>query len=260
MPFRLASAVAGIAMLVLALGFYERAEWATELWPWTDSSLSFIFLASILAAIALPVLWIAATGEQAAVQAGAADLAITFAATTVYLIALAGDPGQPDLTPFIVAFAAAFALTVAMLVWSRRLPWQDDRPIPGPVRGSFVVLAAVLIPVGIALAFGVDIFPWELRATSSAIYGFIFLGAAAYFLYGLARPRWSNAAGQLIGFLAYDIVLIGPFLDRFGDVSGRELLSLSVYTIVLLYSGAVAVYYLLVSEDTRFGSGLATGR
>ena len=81
------------------------------------------------------------------------------------------------------------------------------------------------------------------------IFGFIYLGAAVYFLYGFVQPRWSNAAGQLIGFLAYDIVLIGPFVDRFDEVTGRQLLSLIIYSAVLVFSGALAFYYLFVGEN-----------
>ena len=40
----------------------------------------------------------------------------------------------------------------------------------------------------------------------------IFLGSAIYFAYGLQRPVWGNAKGQLLGFLAYDLVLIVPFV------------------------------------------------
>jgi hypothetical protein len=53
--------------------------WATGLWPWPDSPLSYRFVASILAAIALPVLWIAITRETAALRAGALDFALNYA-------------------------------------------------------------------------------------------------------------------------------------------------------------------------------------
>jgi hypothetical protein len=241
----------GVAALVLALGFFQSADWATDLWPWPDTPLSFIFIASILAAIALPALWIGVSGEFAAIQAGALELSITYGAIFVYLLTLAGDPGQPALGAYLVAFGTAAVSSLAVFRWTRRIPWRDRREMPAPVRGSFAFLAAVLLAAGTALAFGADIFPWDLRSETSVIFGFIYLGAAVYFLHGFLQPRWSNAAGQLIGFLAYDIVLIGPFVDRFDEVSGRQLLSLIVYTAVLVYSGALAFYYLLMSEETR---------
>ncbi len=243
--------LAGIGALVLALGFFQSAHWATDLWPWSDTPLSFIFIASILAAIALPALWIGVSGEPAAIQAGALELSITYGSTFVYLFTLSGDPGQPSLRWYLIAFGAAAASSLAVFLWSRRIPWRDQREMPAPVRGSFTLLAAVLLAAGTALILGADIFPWDLRSETSVIFGFIYLGAAVYFIHGILQPRWPNAAGQLIGFLAYDIVLIGPFVDRFDEVSGRHLISLIVYTAVLVCSAALAFYYLLVRDETR---------
>ena len=241
----------GIAALVLALGFFQPADWATELWPWPDTPLSYIFIASILAAIALPALWIGVTGELAAIQAGALELTLTYGAIFLYLLTLAGDPGQPALGWYLIAFALACLSCLAAFAWSRRLPWRDRRRMPSLVRGSFALLAAILIAAGTALVFKADIFPWDLRAETSVTFGLIYLGAAVFFIYGFLQPYWSNAAPQLIGFLAYDIVLIGPFVDRFDEVSGRQLVSLSIYTAVLVLSGALALNYLLISDATR---------
>jgi hypothetical protein len=123
--------------------------------------------------------------------------------------------------------------------------------MPTPVRASFALFALILTAAGMALVFHADIFPWALGAETSVIFGFIYLGAAAYFVYGVLDPRWPNAQGQLVGFLAYDLVLIGPFVDRFDEVSGGELTSLIVYTAFVAYSGALAIYYLFVSPSTR---------
>jgi len=42
-------------------------------------------------------------------------------------------------------------------------------------------------------------------------------------------------------------------LDRFDEVSGRQLLSLIIYTAVILYSGVLAFYYLSIEEETGRG-------
>lgn len=63
--------------------------------------------------------------------------------------------------------------------------------------------------------------------------------------------RWDNAGGQLLGFLGYDLVLIGPFLRRFATLPPGHTLSLVTYVIVLLYSGALAVYFLVLARPTR---------
>ena len=123
--------------------------------------------------------------------------------------------------------------------------------MPGPVRLSFAAFAVMLIGAGTALVFQADIFPWELGDETSVMFGLIYLGAAAYFIWGFLRPAWPNAAGQLIGFLAYDLVLIGPFVDQFSNVSGGQLTSLIVYTAFVVYSGALAVNYLFLDEATR---------
>ena len=79
----------------------------------------------------------------------------------------------------------------------------------------------------------------------------MFLGAADYFAYGLLRPSWLNTAGQLIGFLAYDIVLIVPFLIRLPTIPPENRIGLTIYTGVVIYSGLVAIYYLFLNKPTR---------
>lgn len=53
------SGIAGLVMVVLAIGFFLQQTWATAIWPWKASKLSNIYLSSIFAAIAAPMLWIA---------------------------------------------------------------------------------------------------------------------------------------------------------------------------------------------------------
>jgi len=242
---------AGLASLVLTVAFIGLAPWATDLWPWEVTPLSYLFIASILAAIATPVIWIGVSGETAAIRAGAIDLAITYGGITVYLATLLGAQGQPSLGPYVGVFAVGFVAMLITFARTRPIPWRDHRPMPTAVRLSFALFAVILTAAGTALAFHADIFPWALGSETSVIFGFIYLGAAAYFVYGVLDPRWPNAQGQLIGFLAYDLVLIGPFVDRFDEVHGGELTSLIVYTAFVAYSGLLAIYYLFVAPETR---------
>jgi K+-sensing histidine kinase KdpD len=122
------------------------------------------------------------------------------------------------------------------------------------VRISFWIFSVTLLLAGGALILRLPVFPWTLNPDSSVIFGCIFLGDAFYFLYGLLRPRWHNAFGQLLSFLAYDLVLIVPFVALVKTVKPELLLNLVVYIAVLLYSGALAVYYLFINSRTRFGS------
>jgi len=80
-----------------------------------------------------------------------------------------------------------------------------------------VFIVALLIVSGLLIARVPDILPWALTPELSTLIGCMFLGAAAYFAYGVAAPRWENAGGQLAGFLAYGVVLILPFLVRPAD-------------------------------------------
>lgn len=77
------------------------------------------------------------------------------------------------------------------------------------------------------------------------------MGAAFYFLLGMTSRNWGEATGQLLGFLAYDLVLIGPYLCHFGRVLPAYRPSLIIHVIVLLVSGALAVCYLFVAPETR---------
>ena len=83
------------------------------------------------------------------------------------------------------------------------------------------------------------------------MFGLTFLGAATYFIYGTLDPHWSNAVGQLAGFLAYDVVLLAPFTERFSTARGGSLVSLIIYVAFLVYSGTLASYYLFASNATR---------
>ncbi|MBX3080792.1 MAG: hypothetical protein KF716_04100 [Anaerolineae bacterium] len=65
-------------------------------------------------------------------------------------------------------------------------------------------------------------------------------------------PSWHNAAGQLLGFLAYDVVLIVPFIQHFSDVIPEHRVSLIVYTTVVVGSALLAIYYLFIHPETRF--------
>jgi len=206
---------AALILFVLVSGFLAQVPWAADLWPWPAKPLSYIFIASILAAIAVPVLWIALTGEAAAIRAGALDLTVMYGGMFVYVLTLIGDPREPRLWTYALAFGLAAAGSAGAFLFARQIPWADPRPMPRPVRLSFGAFAMILIGAGVALLLQASIFPWRLGAETSVMFGLVFLGAATYFIYGALDPHWGNAVGQLAGFLAYDLVLLAPFLEHF---------------------------------------------
>jgi hypothetical protein len=124
--------------------------------------------------------------------------------------------------------------------------------MPLLVKISFVIFSIVLVVAGTMLVLQRPVvFPWSLKPESSVIFGFIFLGAALYFATGLFVPKWHNARGQLLGFLAYDLVLIGPYLAYLDTARYGHKSSLIIFITVLVYSGALAIYYLFINKITR---------
>ena len=252
--FRYLTFFAGVLTLVFALGFVFRMPIATNLWPWPDGRYSYLFIGSILAAACVAMLWIGWTGLFGALPAGALNIFVIALTTCIYFFRLALGHGRSNLIPFGIASLSTAIASGAAFLWSRRLSLSDPRPTPLLVRISFGIFIVSLFFAGSALLFRVPVFPWDLNPDSSIIFGCIFIGDAFYFLYGLIRPRWQNAFGQLLSFLAYDLVLIGPFLALSKTVDSDHKLSLIVYIAVLLYSGVLAVYYLFINPQTRFGS------
>lgn len=241
----------GGVILILALGFIFQLSFAANLWPWPDGRLSYLFIGSILAAVSVAALWIGWAGELGTLPAGSLNVFVIAVGSCIYFLQLAFEENRTEF--FLSSFAALLMAVIsgAAFLWSRRFELQDPRPMPKLVRVSFVIFIASLFLAGGGLVIKLPIFPWKLDPRSSVIFGCIFLGDAFYFLYGLFYPRWHHALGQLLSFLAYDLVLIFPFLMLFKTVKPEYQFSLIVYVAVLIYSGAIAVYYLFIDQHTR---------
>lgn len=243
-------------MMILTFGFLTRQPWAEVLWPWPIYRMSTIFIASITAAIGVPIFWLGVSGERAAIAPGALNLGVMFMGMAAFTLSLylQDISRQPMLVFAIISFVLG-GISVGLFFWCRKTPFKDNRRIPMPVLISFGIFAIVLILVGGALVLKRSyIFPWPLWSELSVMYGWIFLGASCYFLYTFIRPKWGNACGQLLGFLAYDLILIVPYLAHFKTVQPEMLLSLVIYTSVIIYSGLLAGYYLFIHRETRFFS------
>jgi hypothetical protein len=240
--------VAGIAALVGAAGFLLGWRDVVRIWPFLGYGLTPVFLASILAAIAAPVIWIALSGELAALRGGAANLLVTGGGIAAYGLSQSwGDPAGRVQTFAIIHLAVAMA-ALLLLVMSLRARWRDDRPMPVLVRIAFGIFGLGLVAVGTGLVLRRDVFPWPLDGDTSIVYGIIFLGAAVYFAFGLLWPVWGNAKGQLAGFLAYDLVLVVPFTRLWFAVPS---LSLAIYLAVIACSAVLAIWYLALSPRYR---------
>lgn len=244
--------VGGLVFLVFAVGFVFRLPFALAIWPWEDGRYSYLFIGSILAAVSAAALWVGWTGEFGALPAGALNVFVIALTTSIYFFQLAAQ-GHADMLRYGSFSSLSAVISLIAFFWSLRIPLTDSRPMPMPVRVSFWIFIASLFLSGGALILKASIFPWALNPDSSVIFGCIFLGDAFYFLYGMFRPYWHNALGQLLSFLAYDLVLIIPFMGLLNTVEPGRYIGLIVYMAVLIYSGGLAVYYLFINPQTRFG-------
>jgi hypothetical protein len=258
---RPAVAVTATLQALLAVLFALQVPWVTDLWPFAPMTpTAYIFIASIFLAAAAAVGWCLVTGSDR----GLVGIALDYIAimTPLGLMSLAIAIGEAD-----VGAAAIVAMCLGgvvfggyMLRWSWRRPWRSAMPTPRLVLAAFVVFVVALVLAGSLLVLEVPgIVPWPTSPRLSRIIGFMFLGAAVYFAYGLVDRRWENAGGQLAGFLAYDVVLIVPFVativsgePSYYGTSGEPLrLNLLVYTAVVVSSGLLATYYLFIHRATR---------
>jgi hypothetical protein len=245
----------GVVVLVFALGFFVQAWWATSLWPVQSGRLSHIFISSILAAIGCPAIWIAIANERRALAAGALDLMIVNLGVAVAGFYFYATTGNLGMLLIAIVTAALLALCIVLFRYGQAVPFRDRRPTPMPVRIAFGIFGVLLAAVAAMLiAARPDTFPWPLGPENSVIYGCIFLGAMAYFVYGLIYPVWGNACGQLIGFIAYDVVLIVPFAQHFSTVKPEMQTSLTLYPTIVALSGLFALYFVFVHPGTRLGA------
>ncbi|MGB8646104.1 MAG: hypothetical protein WCF84_12765 [Anaerolineae bacterium] len=257
---RYAILIGGALSLATGLGFAFQVPIVTAMWPWPDGRLSYLFIGSILAAVSVAMLWIGWTGELGALPAGSLNVLVIAATTTLYFFYLSTN-SHPELMPYGLAGIVSVIASAAAFFWSQKIPLGDERPTPLLVRISFGIFIIALALAGGALVLRSPIFPWAVKPDSSVIFGCIFLGDAFYFLYGLLKPRWHNALGQLLSFLAYDLVLIVPFLMLFGAIKPEYMLSLIIYVAVLVYSGAVSIYFLFIDKQTRkWSASTSTGK
>jgi hypothetical protein len=241
-----------VVQFLFAVAFFLQLPFAVNLWPFEGTTpLTFIFIASIFAAAAAPTLWAALTENYGALAGIGLDYMGILLPVAVLSFQL-GAAGNSGLTIYGVACLFGVLFGLALFLWSRRFPIFGGLPMPRFVRGAFVFFIIALAIVSTRLLLKTpNAIPWMITPELSVVIGWMFVGAAMYFIYGLLKPSWINAAGQLLGFLAYDLVLIVPFLTRLSTVSPENRLGLYIYTAVVIVSGLIAVYYLFINGATR---------
>jgi hypothetical protein len=277
---RIIVVASGLALMVIAAGLYARASWATALWPWPDVRMTYIFLASVLAAAIAPSIWVGVTGEFAVLARGALNSLLLNVMFAAYLGARGLRREEPKL---LIAAAINLAVVPAffsLLRRSRSVPVRDTRPMPRLVTFVLWTICGLLVVVSVPLLVQVEnVFPWVLSPQTSTIFGCVFLGAAGYFAYVARQRYWVFGLAPLLGFLAYDLVLFTPYVDLLrrpaGGLSGSygayggyygsyattaagngvNERSLAVYLAVLGVSALIAVFLLFVNPATRLRVG-----
>jgi len=239
-----------------AIAFFLQWPIAINLWPFQGTTpLTFIFISSIFAAAAAPTLWAAASEKYGALAGIGLDYITILAPVSILSFQLGTSGGDSQMTTYGIACVIGALFGLGLFLWSIRLPVDRRIPMPGFVRWSFIIFIVALLIVGGRLVLKVpNSIPWKITPELSVVMGWMFLGAAMYFVYGLLRPSWLNSTGQMIGFLAYDIVLIVPFLSRLPTTAPENQVGLIIYTLVVIYSGLLAFYYLFLHKPTRLWS------
>ena len=251
-PLRMLLILICVVQLFFAAAFFFQWSLAIRLWPFEGTTpLTYVLIASFFAAAAASQLWPIVTGNEGALAGVGLDYAFIFAPMTASILLLAAQGGGAGMALYGVLCALGAAFGLWLFWWGGRRPLDRSIPMPRPVRWSFVLFVAALIFVSVRLFLRIPTIPWPLTPELSIVVGCMFLGAAAYFVYGLWRPSWANAGGQLAGFLAYDLVLMVPFLRALPNVAAEFRVGLIVYLIVVIYSGLLAIYYLFIHRPTR---------
>lgn len=237
----------GVAALqaVLAFGFVTRAAWATSLWPWEEGRLSYLFLGSVLAALAAGGALVVWRQSWRGALPSLIAVAVLFGGLGVECarLSLRGEAAAGAQALALGCLATALGAVVLGFDVAR-LPGDPQRLAALP-RLSCVVFSLALIGAGAALLAGAPhVFPWPLSPQTARLFGLIFLGLSLS--YGLTALWGSRESGlvALAGFLVYDLVLLPPFVAHFATVTPERLLSLSLYVAVLIYSATLAVWVL----------------
>ena len=267
---RISCLVAGVVWLCLSVLFFLRVDWLVNLWPLPEERMTFIFIAAVAAATAAPLFWMGVSGELSAIAGAALNAAIADLGAGAYLLVRVVNDDNTDLLGAALIFLVLGVANAILSFWSHRQPVRDPRPMPRIAQWSSGAFGLILVVVSGALLFRAPhVLPWDLAPDTSSVFGWTFLGASMYFLYGVARPLWVFAAGPLWGFLAYDAVLWIPYFQLMGKDStssggmyggmygttssgnGVNEGSLVVYLFVLGFSTLLALYLFFIHPATR---------
>lgn len=242
----------GLLDLVLTIGYLFQMPWATATWPWPVSPLDFILVSSFLAGATGTIFWLGLVGDWGAATGATMNVGSMNIGAAAFLFQKWSETHDQRFLSRGIAFATFALANIGVFIWSLRHPIRDRRPAGKVLRALFVVFSGLLVFAAVQLMRrSPTIFPWPLEPDTQIMFGWMFAGSAVYFTYGLLRPSWHNMRGQLIAFLAYDLILIPPYAYLFTMVQPDHFPSLCTYMVVLVFSGLVSIYYLFINKRTR---------
>lgn len=265
--FRPACLLAALLFGALAVGLAAPWPALAGAWPWPEARMSFVFLSAIAASVAAVAAAAGLAGEPAALSGLGLNAAVTGLGGSLAIVLGQSAPAGPALTgatTLLLVMALAAVLGLALLAWALRQALHDARRTPPALRVACAVFGALLVAVGARLVLHAQVFPWVLQPGTARMFGTVFLGAGAYFLFGAAQRRWAHAAALMWGLLAYDLTLLLPYArmlggdaggtappDDYGDAGALNVSNLVVYLAALGLSTLMALYVLLLHPGTR---------
>jgi hypothetical protein len=255
---RIVLIVIAVMQIVVGFGYWAHVPLFTDLWPFPAMTpLSYTFLASIFMAAAAATLWIAYYEQYAAIVGLGLDYLVILLPVSILSFQVGAATQNNAMTTYAVVALIGALFGVGLIVWGLGQPFDLSKPVPALIKWSFVIFIIVLIGAGAQIVAKVpNIIPWSITPEFAVVIGWMFIGAAAYFAYAVIRPGWNNAAGQLFGFLAYNVVLLVPLLMRIPIVAPEHQTQLFIYITVVMYSALLAIYYLFINKQTRvIGAG-----
>lgn len=250
---RYALLLISMVQVLFAVAFFLQLPFAVSRWPFPGTTpLTFMLVSSIFAAAGASTLWATASRNYGALAGIGLDYVTILVPLSFYSFQISEMNPSSQFLGFGIKCALGVLFGLGLFAWSIRIPIDKDPPMPVLVRWSFAFFIVALLVVSIKLLLGApNIIPWKITPDLAVVIAWMFIGAAAYFAYGLLRPSWANSVGQLAGFLAYDVVLIVPFLNRLPSTGPDHRIGMMIYIAVVSYSGLLALYFLFVHRSTR---------
>jgi hypothetical protein len=253
--------LSGLAFTILAVGFIARIPWTVSLLPLHfdttyNDTLGFMFIASMVSAWGVSSIYIGATGKIAPAFTTLINYILVFGGLGILYLQLSlqntNSVNQSALSVMGI-FSILIALFSAYWLWLlRNTAVSNPIPMPKTLRRAIGVMTLFVGITSMSLiVFKYNILPWDGTTIFGIVYGWLFVGTGAALLYALVRNKWEIVAAQLLGFLAYDLVLIPPFIDFFSQVRPDKLPGLIMYFCFVVGSAILAIYYLFFDVRTR---------